>query len=94
MFKVGEIVIGQNFILATSRNGMEAEIIGALEMRQWIIRDTGRMGESVAYKVRWADGEITSQEPPYLRRKKPPTTGEDAIMALLKRVPHREPEPA
>lgn len=93
MFKVGEIVVGQNITSQPEYNGMEAEIIGGLEPRRCHRNATGEvLGTVMTYAVRWANGLVTAQEPHKLRRRKPPTTGEESIMALLKRVPHREPE--
>jgi hypothetical protein len=93
-FKVGEVVIGQNFVFSTHRNGMEAEIIGGLSEREGWDEVTLEYYASTCYEVLWADGRITIQEPHYLRRRKPPTTGEESVLALFKRTPQREGEPA
>ena len=71
-FKVGEILIGQNMIMVTRCNGMECEVIGGLEMRDWRCEITGDFGQSMTYEVRWADGGVTVQEQNELRRRKPP----------------------
>ena len=71
--KVGDIAIGQNFIVNIERNGMECEIIGGLEMRLAHCVNTGEITECMRYKVRWADGLIWNQKPPYLRKKHPPS---------------------
>jgi hypothetical protein len=92
-FKVNEIVIGQNFIVDTQFNGMEAIIIGGLEMRPWSYEDTGESGESLAYEVEWENGEVTVQEPFTLRRK-PPTTGEASVLALFRVTPRHTSAPA
>jgi hypothetical protein len=79
-FKVGEIVIGQNHVYHTHHNGMEAEIIGALEMRR-CIRLGGVVEMKLAYEVRWADGDVLFQVPHTLRRKQPPKREIDTVVS-------------
>jgi hypothetical protein len=68
-FKVDEICIGQNFIAYPEHNGMECVVIGELTMRPVICKHSGKPTCIVAYKVRWANGDITAQEHRHLRRK-------------------------
>lgn len=70
VFKVGDICIGQHFLRHTEYNGMECEIIGGLDLRQWGAAD-GRMGEDMSYRVRWADGTVSNQLGHNLRPKRP-----------------------
>lgn len=90
VFKVGEAVIGQNFIVSTELNGMEAEIIGGLTMRRGFDAVTLEFAETMCYEVMWATGAVSLQEPWYLRRRKPPTTGEESIIAMFRTTPKRE----
>jgi hypothetical protein len=92
-FKVGEICVGQNFINAQYRNGMECKIVGALKLRQSINSTSGKVRLLESYLVQWADGDVTAQRPFFLRRKRPPTTGEDAIMALFNAPPVERRQP-
>jgi hypothetical protein len=82
-FNVGDIAIGQNFVLATDFNGMEATIVGPLEMRGGFDCGTGEWVETLCYEVEWANGDFSQQEPFYLRRRQPPTTGEQSIIAMF-----------
>lgn len=79
-FKIGEIVVGQNFTVTTKYNGMEAEIIGGLEFRR-ARTSHGKLERGSMYRVQWADGKITSQFPHELRRKKPPKREIDTVVA-------------
>jgi len=70
--KKGDIVIGQNFVHNKVYNGMEGEIVEDLRYRYWHIVSTGAGREGYAYKVLWANGNLYTQEPFQLRKKKPP----------------------
>ena len=82
-FMVGEIVVGRNFVRQTQRNGAECEIIGPLQLRRLVYADAP--SESVmAYRVRWANGDIESQPPIRLRKRRPPSTDEsESRQAML-----------
>jgi hypothetical protein len=69
-FKVGTIVIGQNFIYKVECNGMEGEIDAPLAIRT-AINPLGELETSLCYGVRWANGHIGWVSPPNLRRKPP-----------------------
>lgn len=100
-FKVGEVLVGQNHVVHTDRNGMQCEVLGELRMR------TGRsaalggaLKTSLQYLVQWADGRVWNAAPQYLRRRKPPVadSGERMIAELIRetldRAPQRVGEPA
>lgn len=99
-FKIGEILIGQNHVMTTDRNGMECEIIGALEMRAGRIGGVGPIETSLAYRVRWADGKEWGAKPVHLRRRKPPAADshERTYMQMWRdmasKAPQREGVPA
>lgn len=93
VFKVGEVVVGQHFIFDTHRNGMEGEIVVGLHMGTIPHRITGTPIE-LGYGVRWADGDLRMAAPVNLRRRKPPTTGEESVLAMFKRAPQHEGLPA
>jgi hypothetical protein len=86
-FKLGEVVIGQNFIYATHRNGDECIIIEPLRLHDAIGKYTRVISREALYKVRWSDGEEICVAPVCLRRRQPPTTGEHTIMALFLTTP-------
>jgi hypothetical protein len=70
--KIGDIAFGQHYQLHVDRNGMECEVIGALDTR--ITGCTSAAGPVVVtgYLVRWADGEKSREPPVHLRKKQPP----------------------
>lgn len=72
VFKVGDVGIGQNFVNDPTRNGMECEIIGGLEMRLSFTESRREFTRGLRYQVKWADGLTTDQEAYYLRPKRPP----------------------
>ena len=71
-FKLGEIVVGQNFVISTHKNGMEGTIIGPLAKCEAIEKGTGRTSTHYRYEVEWANGDTTYQRPKYLRKLPPP----------------------
>ncbi len=86
-FKVGEICIGVNLQHAKKYNGMECEIIGALDT-YIITAQAGVSCESyyiIGYEVKWCDDSISYQQQSQLRRKQPPQTftGEQRIAELF-----------
>lgn len=77
-FRIGEIAIGQNIIGYPEYNGMECEIIRGLCSRRIHNGLTGEdMGVRDVYRVKWADGERSSQEPHQLRKKHEPGNWDD-----------------
>jgi hypothetical protein len=71
-FKVGDVCIGQGFVHCTDMNGNECVVIGELEWALARNIPTGEYELGWYHKVRWAQGDITFQEPASLRLKKPP----------------------
>jgi hypothetical protein len=92
-FKVGDVCVGQNFVFSTDRNGMECTVIGGLQMRPGINHITGKAAWEMLYDVRWADGAESFQEPYTLRRKRPPTTGEQMIRSMFDAPPVERRQP-
>lgn len=84
-YKVGEIVIGQNFQNSTHLNGVECQIVKGLDFAfDCYSLATGRnLGPSSFYEVQWPDGSIIPVRPQNLRRKQPPT-GEEKVLAFFK----------
>jgi len=69
-FKIGDVVIGCNFIKKPDRNGMEGVIIeaGVIDTVHHITWEP-----SIAdYGVEWSDGEIFYCKKRNLRKKQPP----------------------
>jgi hypothetical protein len=93
-FKVGDICVGQNFVVSKKRNGMECEVIGGLEWRRSINVTSLIERDILCYMVRWADGGETCQAPIFLRYKNPPATGEQSILALFDAPPVERRQPA
>lgn len=81
-FKVGEVVVGCNHVIDVGFNGLEAVITGPLEQHDWQHPD-GSFGTDLCYALTWANGLEELATPNHLRRRKPPTTGEQSIMALF-----------
>lgn len=71
-FKVGDICIGQNFIIQTCRNGEECEIIGGLKERSGRNPITKIPSVKLMYRVRWSDSTIAVVTPNKLRKKNSP----------------------
>lgn len=92
-FKVGEICIGQYFVIDTELNGMECEIIGGLENAVGIDR-LRRIHMGPAYLVRWANAEVSSVYPHNLRRKPPKQSTDAWATEMVKQVtkPAHQPE--
>lgn len=98
-FAVGEVVIGQNFIFWPELNGMECEITEAAKLRPLAFcHRSGIYKDAPQYVVTWADGAKTYTAANNLRRRKPPTTGEESLMQLIRdtldKAPMRVKEPA
>lgn len=94
-FKVGDICIGQRFVVLAHRNEMECEILGGLEMRLGRCSITGRIYKAAFYDVRWSDGGERLVSAHNLRRKPPKATdtGESRIRELFDNAPIKQPEP-
>lgn len=88
-FKVGEIAIFQNAMFNLSINGQEVEIIGGLH--EYIGEVTGLRRQG--YRIRLPCGRASNALPHQLRKKNPPSTGEQAIMALFNNVASRKRVP-
>ena len=72
-FEVGEIAIGRNLVYDPACNGMECLILSPLISRtlcEW--RSAQYVGLKLCYKVRWANGEISHQQPHELRKRPQP----------------------
>lgn len=89
-FKIGEVAILCNARFNPSLNGMECEITGGLELRE-VTQDSSI---ALRYAVRGADGNDYHADPHQLRRRKPPTTGEESVLAMFKPATKREGAPA
>lgn len=93
-FKIGEVLVGQNFVICPEFNGCECVVVGALKMREGINVATGLLATDLQYAVQWSTGKITNARPYLLRRKQPPA-GEQSILAMFKvSRPKRIGEPA
>jgi len=68
MFRLHEIVVGQNFVDSTHRNGMECEVIGELQERSGTFKHDSQIHTAIMYEIKWVDGDITLQPPQYLRK--------------------------
>lgn len=80
--KVGEVCIGQNFIISTEANGMECVIIGPLVLCECLVEPIGRWVLDYRHLVRWSDGAIDNVPARNLRRKQPPA-GEESILRMF-----------
>lgn len=81
-FKVGEVLVGQNFIHMPSYNGMECVVLAGLQMRRGFGMATREPLFGQMYRVQWANGYISSQFPRNLRRKQSPA-GEESILRMF-----------
>ena len=86
LFKVGEMVIGQNFVDYPEYNGEELQIVGMLAFRYGTDAITGAHVKGFCYQVLDSQGVIFQCGAFNLRRRKPPasTTGEQRIIAMLR----------
>lgn len=82
-FNVGEFAILQN-CLYPENNGEECEIIGPLQMRKSL-----ELGVIMAYKIQYRKGTAVTL-PHTLRRRKPPTTGEESVMSMFLTSPQKK----
>jgi hypothetical protein len=81
-FKVGEVCIGQHFIMRPDRNGCECVVLTSARHMHVRCDTTGRPHSGPMVEVRWADGWITNVMPSNLRRKRPPA-GEESILRMF-----------
>lgn len=80
-FKVGDIAVGQNFNIDVHRNGMVCTVVGPLEFREAANNHDGKVTTGLRYRVQWADGVVTVQEPHFLRRQAPPQREIDTVVS-------------
>lgn len=93
-FKVGEILVGQDFFRNPRRNGMECEVVGGLALHHWRCTTTGEIGKGMNYEVKWSDGSVTVQAPHQLRRRRPPAADshERTFMADIHKLADKAPQ--
>lgn len=80
-FKVGDVCIGQNYVLSTERNGLECEILEGLQDRFFRNNHTQSLEYGQAYLVRWSDGDVWAVKHYQLRKKQPPKREIDTIVS-------------
>lgn len=68
-FKVGDIAIAQYFENFPEYNGVECEVINALEFRGVIDNDMTVRENVLRYRVQFPDGFVCGPAPHQLRRK-------------------------
>lgn len=89
IFKVGEIAIFQNAQLFPMFNGEECVVI------EVGVKGLTCNGECLTgYRVKFKCGFVGVAAPYQLRRRKPPATGEQSILALFHVLPQRDSVPA
>lgn len=89
--KVGDICIGQHFVVDVHRNGMECVIVGGLEFT--VCTDTrGYIVPGDSYLVEWSDGVVVEVGPHNLRKKRPPQSDETWAADMVKKVTGPVPE--
>lgn len=80
-FKVGEVAVGQNFVVHPEYNGMEVIVTrvidGELEMCD------GEIFVGVYYRTEWANGHKDYHPSRYLRKKRPPESDEAAARQAM-----------
>lgn len=90
-FRLGEVVLGQNFVDFTEHNGEELLVVGGLEYRTVTCLTSLKTVSGMSYKVQTKYGETFTCGPHQLRRRKPPTTGEESVLALFSGQPQAVP---
>jgi hypothetical protein len=80
-FKVGEILIGQNFVDARWRNGMECVVMSPFFLVALGFSD-GTSETCYACRVQWTDGDFGRQPARRLRRHKPPAADSNERMHM------------
>lgn len=79
-FKVGDICIGQNFVVDTERNGMECTIIGSLATYQLILYNNELL---YGYECEGEDGLQFVCAPHNLRLKHPPRSAKSIMREVI-----------
>lgn len=90
MFKVGQVVIGQNFPARKGRNGTEGTVTMPLGVHQAYNRKGDRVIPWYGYGVIWSDGMKMIVRPSRLRPRKPKEKhlGEQIVLDLFKEKEH------
>jgi len=91
-FKVGDVVEGYGFVYHPERNGMSGVIAIGLQVRPTRNMITRKNFYDAVYGVEWQDGYESSIEPKNLRRRKPPMTGLEDVLAMFYQQPDRVKE--
>lgn len=91
-FKVGDVVEGHGFINSPCRNGMKAIIVLPLDVKISVLRHSGNIVNEPVYGIDWEDGAKGAARPSNLRRRKPPMTGLEDVLAMFKVQPNRMKE--
>lgn len=78
-FKMGEIVIAQQFETFPEYNGQECTIIGELEPRIKIDNDMNQTEGIWTYRVQFSDGMRLGPRPHQLRRRPEPKVEDSAL---------------
>lgn len=93
-FKVGEVLVWQNFILSTELNNSECKVLAELKTRTTRNRVTREISHDPKYLVEWEDGDIQSIRPFNLRRKQPPSGELSILNMFVVAPPQHTKEPA
>lgn len=87
-YPIGTICIAHGLWLNVHHNGMECEILELPRLRVCTNPLRGRY-KAVAYRVRWADGVVSSVGPENLR-KKPPREDFKGELRIIEMFKERE----
>lgn len=82
-FKVGEVAVGQNFEHYPEHNGEDLLVVEGLSHGAMFVGRARRWISGPHYRVQSSSGEEFLVRPHNLRKKRPPTTGEESILALF-----------
>ena len=82
LLKVGDLCVGQNHLIDTEYNDMEAVIVGAYGVYSWKHVD-GCNGEDLGYMVEWETGETCFATPSHLRLKHPPRSAKSIMREVI-----------
>lgn len=83
-FKVGEVAIGQHFDTYPELNGADLVVTEPLAVREWHVARSDAWQSGLSYVVRTPDGVEGCVKPHNLRKKRPPTTGEERVLAMFR----------
>lgn len=90
-FQVGDMVEGFGMIYDTISNGLKGNVVGGLDVREGTHPITG--DEIVpCYVIEWQDGRTRYVRMGKLRRRKPPMTGLQDVLAMFDKQPDRVKE--